>query len=184
LRRRARRLACPAGSQRGLASLRKAPTTQPPSELLREPDDGDVGVRGAEQAVVAAFERIDCVAVTRCGRSWKTTGPRKSARRSRFRSRLQMRAGCRVVVGRSLALGATWRAAFPRMRQLEPGVPWHSRPGVELASPMACRRSAHARRGAGLGRRRRRRGIDPAAELAASDRLPGHPLVVGGPLAG
>jgi hypothetical protein len=106
----------PAGSQRGLA-------------LLRRVADDAAAERGCyaslmtvtsafaapEQAVVAAFERIDCVAADPIREIVEdNVDPERALADHAFAHRLQTRAGCRVAIGPGpLALGADVASGFP-----------------------------------------------------------------------
>ncbi len=106
----------PAGSQRGLSSLRRAA------------DDAAAGRRSyaslmtvtsafaaPEQAVVAAFERIDFVGADPIREIVEDNlDPERALADHAFAHRLQARAGCRVVIGPGpLALGADVASGIP-----------------------------------------------------------------------
>jgi hypothetical protein len=106
----------PAGSQRGLASLRKAADD---AAAQRGCYASLMTVTSAfaapEQAVVAAFERIDYVAVDSMREIVEDNlDPERALADHAFAHRLQARAGCRVVVGPGpLALGADVASGIP-----------------------------------------------------------------------
>jgi hypothetical protein len=106
----------PAGSQRGLASLRKAADN---AAAQRGCYASLMTVTSAfaapEQAVVAAFERIDYVAADPMREIVEDNlDPERALADHAFAHRLQVRAGCRVVVGPGpLALGADVASGIP-----------------------------------------------------------------------
>jgi beta-lysine 5,6-aminomutase alpha subunit len=106
----------PAGSQRGLASLRKAADD---AAAQRGCYASLMTVTSAfaapEQAVVAAFERIDYVAADPMREIVEDNlDPERALADHAFAHRLQVRAGCRVVVGPGpLALGADVASGIP-----------------------------------------------------------------------
>jgi beta-lysine 5,6-aminomutase alpha subunit len=177
----------PAGSQRGLASLRKAADD---AAAERGCYASLMTVTSAfaapEQAVVAAFERIDCVAVDPMREIVEDNlDPERALADHAFAHRLQMRAGCRVVVGPGpLALGADVASGIPADAPTRAGRALALQAlGVELALAD------------GLPADRLMLGAVPdwavgdgdAASILLQSWLrrivfPGHPLVVGGPL--
>jgi hypothetical protein len=106
----------PAGSQRGLASLRKAADE---AAARRDCYASLMTVTSAfaapEQAVVAAFERIDYVEADPIREIVEdNVDPERALADHAFAHRLQARAGCRVVVGSGpLALGADVISGIP-----------------------------------------------------------------------
>jgi hypothetical protein len=106
----------PAGSQRGLAALRKAVDE---AAAQRRCYASMMTVTSAfaapEQAVVAAFERIDLVAADPIREIVEDNlDPERALADHAFAHRLQARAGCRVVVGAGpLALGADLASGIP-----------------------------------------------------------------------
>ncbi|MGA2514192.1 MAG: lysine 5,6-aminomutase subunit alpha [Candidatus Limnocylindrales bacterium] len=106
----------PAGSQRGLASLRKAADD---AAARRRCYAGLMTVTSAfaapEQAVVAGFERIDFVGADPIREIVEeNVDPERALADHAFAHRLQARAGCRVVVGPGpLALGADVASGIP-----------------------------------------------------------------------
>jgi hypothetical protein len=106
----------PAGSQRGLGSLRKAVDD---SAAERGCYANLMTVTSAfaapEQAVVAAFERIDFVGADPIREIVEdNVDPERALADHSFAHRLQARAGCRVVVGPGpLALGADVASGIP-----------------------------------------------------------------------
>jgi D-Lysine 5,6-aminomutase TIM-barrel domain of alpha subunit len=106
----------PAGSQRGLAMLRKAVDD---ASAQRSSYAALMTVTSAfaapEQAVVAAFERIDYVAADPIREIVEDNlDPERALADHAFAHRLQARAGCRVVLGAGpLALGADVASGNP-----------------------------------------------------------------------
>ena len=106
----------PAGSQRGLAALRKAADE---ASARRGCYAGLMTVASAfaapEQAVVAAFERIDYVVGDPIREIVEdNVDPERALADHAFAHRLQARAGCRVVIGAGpLALGADVASGLP-----------------------------------------------------------------------
>lgn len=106
----------PAGSQRGLASLRAAVDD---AAAQRRCYASLMTVTSAfaapEQAVVAAFERIDFVGADPvCEIVEDNVDPERALADHSFAHRLQARAGCRVVIGPGpLALGADVVSGIP-----------------------------------------------------------------------
>jgi hypothetical protein len=106
----------PAGSQRGLASLRKAVDD---AAAQRRCYASLMTVTSAfaapEQAVVAAFERIDFVGADPIREIVEdNVDPERALADHAFAHRLQARAGCRVVIGPGpLALGADVASGVP-----------------------------------------------------------------------
>lgn len=106
----------PAGSQRGLASLRKAVDN---AAAERRCYASLMTVSSAfaapEQAVVAAFERIDYVGADPIREIVEDNlDPERALADHAFAHRLQARAGCRVVIGPGpLALGADVASGIP-----------------------------------------------------------------------
>lgn len=106
----------PAGSQRGLASLRKAADD---AAARRDCYASLMTVTSAfaapEQAVVAAFERVDYVEADPIREIVEdNVDPVRALADHAFAHRLQARAGCRVVVGPGpLALGADVISGIP-----------------------------------------------------------------------
>src|SRR5450756_1547052 len=106
----------PAGSQRGLASLRKATDD---AAARRGCYASLMTVASAfaapEQAVVAAFERIDYVVGDPIREIVEdNVDPERALADHAFAHRLQARAGCRVVMGSGpLALGADVASGMP-----------------------------------------------------------------------
>lgn len=106
----------PAGSQRGLATLRQ---TADEAAAERRCYANLMTVTSAfaapEQAVVAAFERIDYVAVDPIREIVEdNVDPDRAIADHSFAHRLQARAGCRVVIGPGpLALGADVASGIP-----------------------------------------------------------------------
>jgi beta-lysine 5,6-aminomutase alpha subunit len=106
----------PAGSQRGLASLRKAADD---AAAQRGCYASLMTVTSAfaapEQAVVAAFERIDYVAADPIREIVEdNVDPDRALADHAFAHRLQARAGCRVVIGPGpLVLGADVASGIP-----------------------------------------------------------------------
>ena len=106
----------PAGSQRGLASLRQAADR---AAAERDCYVSLMTVTSAfaapEQAVVAAFERIDYVGADSIREIVEdNVDPDRALADHSFAHRLQARAGCRVVIGPGpLALGADVASGIP-----------------------------------------------------------------------
>jgi hypothetical protein len=106
----------PAGSQRGLALLRKAADD---ASAQRSCYASLMTVTSAfaapEQAVVAALERIDYVAADPIREIVEDNlDPERALADHAFAHRLQARAGCRVVIGAGpLALGADLASGLP-----------------------------------------------------------------------
>jgi beta-lysine 5,6-aminomutase alpha subunit len=106
----------PAGSQRGLASLRNAVDD---AAAERRCYTSLMTVSSAfaapEQAVVAAFERIDYVGADPIREIVEdNVDPERALADHAFAHRLQARAGCRVVIGPGpLALGADVASGIP-----------------------------------------------------------------------
>jgi len=106
----------PAGSQRGLASLRRAADD---ASAERGCYAGLMTVASAfaapEQAVVAAFERIDYVGADPIREIVEDdVDPERALADHAFAHRLQARGGCRVVIGPGpLALGADLASGLP-----------------------------------------------------------------------
>jgi hypothetical protein len=106
----------PAGSQRGLASLRSAADD---AAARRGCYAGLMTVTSAfaapEQAVVAAFERIDLVEADPIREIVEdNVDPERALADHAFAHRLQARAGCRVVIGPGpLAIGADVMSGVP-----------------------------------------------------------------------
>jgi len=106
----------PAGSQRGLALLRNAVDD---AAAERRCYASLMTVSSAfaapEQAVVAAFERIDCVGADPIREIVEDNlDPERALADHAFAHRLQARAGCRVVIGPGpLALGADVASGIP-----------------------------------------------------------------------
>ena len=106
----------PVGSQRGLAALRKAVDD---AAAERRCYASIMTVTSAfaapEQAVVAAFERIDFVGADPiCEIVEDNVDPERALADHAFAHRLQARAGCRVVIGPGpLALGADVASGIP-----------------------------------------------------------------------
>jgi hypothetical protein len=106
----------PAGSQRGLASLRTA-ADEAAAERGRYASLMTVtsAFAAPEQAVVAAFERIDLVEADPIREIVEdNVDPERALADHAFAHRLQARAGCRVVMGPGpLALGADVASGLP-----------------------------------------------------------------------
>jgi hypothetical protein len=106
----------PAGSQRGLAALRKATDE---ATARRGCYASLMTVASAfaapEQAVVAAFERVDYVVADPIREIVEdNVDPERALADHAFANRLQARAGCRVVVGPGpLVLGADLASGLP-----------------------------------------------------------------------
>ncbi len=106
----------PAGSQRGLALLRKAADD---AAAERGCYASLMTVTSAfaapEQAVVAAFERIDCVGADPIREIVEdNVDPERALADHSFAHRLQARSGCRVAIGSGpLALGADVASGVP-----------------------------------------------------------------------